>query len=154
CEVAAALGFPIFATGGIGGGHRGASGDVSADLAALGRFPGMVVCSGAKSILDLPRTLEALEALSVPGGGFGPSASPACHAARPGRPRERRAAPPQPRAELPQAQPAALGLPQAVVLAVPPPADVALPREEVDRALLLAEEEAARQEITGKALTP
>ena len=154
CAVAAALGFPIFATGGIGGVHRGSAGDVSADLDALARFPGMVVCSGAKSILDLPRTLEALEARSVPVVGFGTSEFPAFYADRSGLPLEHRADTPRLAAGLLVAQRDVLRLPQAVVLAVPPPPEVALPREEVDRAVLLAEEEAARQGVSGKALTP
>jgi pseudouridylate synthase len=154
CAVAEALGFPVFATGGIGGVHRGAGGDVSADLSALARFAGMVVCSGAKSILDLPRTLEALEALGVPVVGFGTSELPAFYADRSGLPLEHRADTPQLAAELLQAQRDGLGLPQALLLVVPPPPEVALPREEVDRALVVAEEEARRQGVTGKALTP
>lgn len=154
CAVAAGLGFPVFATGGIGGVHRGGTGDVSADLEALTRFPGMVVCSGAKSILDLPRTLEALEALGVPVVGFGTSEFPAFYADHSGLPLEHRADTPQLAAELLHAQRDGLGLPQAVVLAVPPPGDVALPREEVDRALTVAEAEARRQGVSGKALTP
>jgi pseudouridine-5'-phosphate glycosidase len=65
-------GIAVFATGGIGGVHRGAaeSGDVSADLTALGRIPVAVVCAGAKAILDLPRTVEALETLGVPVLGY------------------------------------------------------------------------------------
>jgi pseudouridine-5'-phosphate glycosidase len=54
-------GIPVFATGGIGGVHRGDSMDISADVPALARYPGTVVCAGAKSILDLPRTREQLE---------------------------------------------------------------------------------------------
>lgn len=70
--VAQHAGIPVFATGGIGGVHRGVSesDDVSADLTALGRFPVAVVCSGAKAILDLPRTVERLETLGVPVYGF------------------------------------------------------------------------------------
>jgi pseudouridine-5'-phosphate glycosidase len=154
CAVAAALGFPIFATGGIGGVHRGAAGDISADLAALGRFPGMVVCSGAKCILDLSRTLEALEALEVPVVGYGTSEFPAFYVDSSGLPLEHRADTPQLAAELLHAQRELLGRPQAVVLAVPPPTEVALPREEVERALLIAEEEARRQGVGGKELTP
>ena len=59
------VGVNVFATGGIGGVHRGDDGDFSADLTALGRFPVAVVCAGAKAVLDLPRTLEALETLEV-----------------------------------------------------------------------------------------
>ena len=72
-------GIRVLATGGIGGVHRNAdsTGDISADLTALGRLPIAVVCSGAKAILDLPRTLEALETLGVPVYGFGTDRFPA-----------------------------------------------------------------------------
>ena len=153
CAVAAACGLPIFATGGIGGVHRGEAGDVSADLAALARYPGMVVCAGAKSVLDLPRTLEALEALGVPVLGYKTSEFPAFYADHSGLPLEHRADTPELAAEALRAQ-RALGLPQAIVLAVPPPVDVALDRDELDRALLAAEAEAKRQGVAGKAVTP
>ena len=73
CELAAAAGIAVFATGGIGGVHRGVAEhlDVSQDLAAIARFPVAVVCAGAKSVLDLPKTLEVLEALAVPVIGVG-----------------------------------------------------------------------------------
>jgi pseudouridine-5'-phosphate glycosidase len=154
CAVAGGLGFPVFATGGIGGVHRGGAGDVSQDLAALARYPGMVVCAGAKAILDLPRTLESLEALGIPVVGFGTSEFPAFYADRSGLPLEHRADTPALAAELLRAQRDMLGLPQAIVLAVPPPADVAVPRDTIDRALLAAQAEAQRQGVSGKALTP
>lgn len=71
-HLAARVGIKLFATGGLGGVHRGAreSWDVSADLAALARTPVTVVCSGVKSILDVPATLEQLETLGVPAAGF------------------------------------------------------------------------------------
>ncbi len=77
--VAAAAGIRILATGGIGGVHRGAAdtGDVSADLGALARYPVAVVCSGAKAVLDLPRTLEALETAGVPVVGYRTETLPA-----------------------------------------------------------------------------
>jgi pseudouridine-5'-phosphate glycosidase len=77
--LAARAGIGVFATGGIGGVHRGAqeSGDVSADLGAIARYPMVTVCAGAKSFLDLPRTLEHLEMLSVPVIGFGTDEFPA-----------------------------------------------------------------------------
>ena len=112
--------------------HRGDGGDVSADLAALARYPGMVVCAGAKSVLDLPRTLEALEALGVPVLGFGTSEFPAFYADRSGLRLEHRADTPELAAEALQVQRDRLGLPQAIVLAVPPPPEVALERDEVD----------------------
>ena len=77
--LAARAGIGVFATGGIGGVHRGAqdSGDISADLGAIARYPVVTVCAGAKSFLDLPRTLEHLEMLSVPVIGFGTAEFPA-----------------------------------------------------------------------------
>jgi pseudouridylate synthase len=154
CAVAAACGLPLFATGGIGGVHRGETGDVSADLAALARYPGMVVCTGAKSVLDLPRTLEALEALGIPVLGFGSSEFPAFYADRSGLPLDHRADTPELAAEALQAQRDRLGLPQAILLTVPPPPEVAIDRDELERALVAAQEEAARQGVTGKAVTP
>src|SRR5579871_2067864 len=72
-------GIDVMATGGIGGVHRGAeqSFDISADLLELGHTPMAVVCAGAKSVLDIPKTLEMLETLSVPVVGFGSSIFPA-----------------------------------------------------------------------------
>ncbi|HEY0880015.1 MAG TPA: pseudouridine-5'-phosphate glycosidase, partial [Archangium sp.] len=73
CEMAASAGIFFFATGGIGGVHRGVEEhmDISQDLAAISRFPVAVVCAGAKSVLDLPRTLEVLETMAVPVVGVG-----------------------------------------------------------------------------------
>jgi pseudouridine-5'-phosphate glycosidase len=154
CAVAAGCSLPIFATGGIGGVHRGEAADVSADLGALARYPGMVVCTGAKSVLDLPRTLEALESLGVPVLGHGTSEFPAFYADRSGLRLEHRADTPELAAEALHVQRDRLGLTQAIVLAVPPPPEVALDRDEVDRALVAAEAEAKRQGVTGKAVTP
>jgi pseudouridine-5'-phosphate glycosidase len=114
----------------------------------------MVVCAGAKSVLDLPRTLEALEALGVPVLGYGTSEFPAFYADSSGLRLEHRADTPELAAEALQAQRDRLGLPQAIVLAVPPPIEVALKRDEVDRALLTAEAEARRQGVSGKEVTP
>jgi pseudouridine-5'-phosphate glycosidase len=75
--VANMAGIRVFATGGIGGVHRGHPDDVSADLIELGRTPVAVVCSGAKSILDLPLTLEVLETQGVPVIGLGTDTLPA-----------------------------------------------------------------------------
>src|SRR5215470_16654132 len=82
----------VFATGGIGGVHRGAAetGDISADLTALSRIPVAVVCAGAKAILDLPRTVELLETLGVPVFGFGTDAFPAFYRRSSGLPVDRR----------------------------------------------------------------
>ncbi len=75
--VARNTGIRVFATGGIGGVHRGSYFDVSADLIELGRSPVVVVCAGAKSILDLPSTLEVLETQGVPVIGYGVNEFPA-----------------------------------------------------------------------------
>ena len=85
---AQAAGIRVMATGGIGGVHRDfvETGDASADLTALGRFAVAVVCAGAKAVLDLPRTLEALETLGVPVLGFGTERFPAFYRRDSGRP--------------------------------------------------------------------
>src|SRR5205085_1295192 len=79
-------GVRVFATGGIGGAHRGDAWDVSADLTELGRTPVAVVCAGAKSILDLPRTLEILETEAVPVVGYGTDQFPAFYVHSSGEP--------------------------------------------------------------------
>lgn len=90
--VARRAGIQVFATGGIGGVHRGseASGDVSSDLTALARFPVAVVCAGAKAVLDLPKTVERLETLGVPVLGFRTDRFPAFYRRDSGLPLDRR----------------------------------------------------------------
>ena len=90
CSIADAAGIRLFATGGIGGVHREAERtfDVSQDLMAIGRARVAVVTAGAKAILDLPKTLEALETLGVPVVGFGTSEFPAFYTGRSGLPLE------------------------------------------------------------------
>ncbi len=92
-RVAAMAGIRVFATGGIGGVHRGAelSGDVSADLTEFARSPVAVVSAGAKAILDLPRTLEMLETLSVPVIGYGCDEFPSFYSRSSGLPLQARA---------------------------------------------------------------
>src|SRR5215510_5244418 len=84
--VAHLVGIRIFSTGGIGGVHRGQPFDVSADLIELGRTPVAVICSGAKSILDLPLTLEVLETQGVPVIGLGTDTLPAFYSRSSGLP--------------------------------------------------------------------
>lgn len=151
---AARAGIRVMATGGIGGVHRdfAAQHDVSADLAELARSKVAVVCSGAKSILDLPRTLEALESLGVPVVGIGTSRLPAFYATDSGLAipsvADARAA-----AALIRAH-AALGWPSGMVLANPPPADVAMPREAMEQLIAAALSDAARNGVHGAAVTP
>jgi pseudouridylate synthase len=147
-------GIQVFATGGIGGAHRGAgqSFDVSADLVELSRTPVLVVCAGAKSILDLPRTLEVLETLGVPVIGYGTGSFPAFYVRDSGLPVSAQVddAPAAARFFTAHVQMGGAG----AVLAQPVCEDVALPPEEMEAALGRAEAEAAIQGVRGGALTP
>lgn len=153
--LAAAAGIAVFATGGIGGVHRGwaTSGDESADLGALARHPVATVCSGAKSFLDLPVTLERLETLGVPVLGLGTDEFPAFWSRRSGLPVGHRVDSPAEAAAVIGAT-RALGWTGGVVVANPVPAADEVPSDElvpiVDAAL--AEAEAAG--IGGGAVTP
>lgn len=148
-------GIAVFATGGIGGVHPGAdqSFDVSADLTELGRTPVAVVCAGAKSILDVPATLEVLETLGVPVVGYGCNTFPAFHSRDSVLPLSHRADTPEEMAGLIRIQ-AALGLEAGILIANPPPADVAMTREELDGLVDRARERASADGISGAALTP
>lgn len=121
CAVAAALGLPVFSTGGIGGVHPGDGGDVSEDLQALSRFPGMVVCTGAKSVLDLPRTLEALESLGVLVVGYRTGEFPAFYEGSSGLLLPHRVEDGVEAARLLQVHRDQLGQKTALLLCVPPP---------------------------------
>lgn len=148
-------GVSVFATGGIGGVHRGAevTFDVSGDLVALARFGGCVVCSGAKAVLDLPKTFEVLEALGVTVLAFGSDELPAFTCRGSGLAAAARVDSPGEVAAVLRAR-NALGLASAVLVAHPPPEPWALGRAELDRALAPALEEAASRGLVGKALTP
>ena len=148
-------GIEVFATGGIGGVHRGAdqSFDISADLSELARTPVTVVAAGAKALLDLPKTLEVLETLGVPVIGHGSGEFPAFWSRRSGLPAPLRM---DSAAELAQAHRmrAALGLNGGQLVANPIPEAHEIAREEIDPIIAAALSEAARQGITGKAVTP
>jgi pseudouridine-5'-phosphate glycosidase len=152
-------GVSVVATGGIGGVHRsGPAGsktarDESADLIELSRAPVTLVCSGAKAILDLPATLERLETLGVVVIGFGTDELPAFWSSESGIDLPHRVTDAREAAAVAR-EARALGLPGAVVVCVPPPADLALPREESDRAVEEAVEEADRRGVAGAAVTP
>lgn len=148
-------GIRLFATGGIGGVHRGgtASLDISADLPALARTPVAVVCSGAKSILDLPRTLEVLETQGVPVIGYGADVFPAFYARESGLPLTARVDTPQNAAALLRTH-WALGLSSGVVIANPPPADAAIDPTALEGWTTQALAEARAEAVTGKAVTP
>ncbi|MFL5333921.1 MAG: pseudouridine-5'-phosphate glycosidase [Geminicoccaceae bacterium] len=153
-HIAAAAGSRIMATGGIGGVHRGweRSLDVSADLHELGRSGVAVVCSGAKIILDLPRTLELLESLAVPVVGYRCDAFPAFYARDSGLPVSRLDAVAE-LAELVKAQ-AMLGWPAGLVIANPPPADLALPAAQLEAWIAAALDDALARRVMGKHTTP
>ncbi len=153
--LAARAGIPIFATGGIGGVHRGAEGnfDISADLIELGRSPVAVVCAGAKSILDIPKTLEVLETQGVAVIGYGTDAFPAFYSADSGETLEHRCDTPGELAAVIAAQ-RRLELPGGMLIANPLPPEHALPRDEMDAIIARAVADAASQGIGGKALTP
>ncbi len=153
--IAAAAGIRVFATGGIGGVHRGAERtmDVSADLLELARTPVAVVCAGAKSILDLPLTLEVLETHGVPVLGYRTDALPAFFCRDSGLKLDARLDSPEAIARVMRAQWAA-GLGGGLLVCNPIPEAHALPRALVDAAITTALAEAAQQGIAGKAVTP
>lgn len=149
-------GIGIMATGGLGGVHRGAGStfDVSADLDELARADGaLVVCSGVKSILDVPATLENLETRGVAVVGYRCDEFPGFTTTSSGLPVEARVDSPGEAAEVVRAH-RRLGLPGAIVLAQPPPADLALSRDEVESALDAALRRAEGRGVSGKAITP
>ncbi|MEP7273806.1 MAG: pseudouridine-5'-phosphate glycosidase [Acidobacteriota bacterium] len=148
-------GIRVFATGGIGGVHRGAivSFDISADLTALARYPLIVVCAGAKSILDLPKTLEALETLGVPVVGYRTDELPAFYSASSGLRLDLRADRPEEVVSVARAH-WQLGCATAVLVVQPVPAEAELPRVEVEVAIEQALDAASLLGIKGKDVTP
>jgi pseudouridine-5'-phosphate glycosidase len=154
-HLAARAGIRIFATGGIGGVHRGAETtfDISADLDELARTPVAVVCAGAKAVLDLPKTLEALETRGVPVVGYRTEELPAFWSRGSGLKAPLRLDRPEEVAALLRAQ-RALGYPGGTLVANPPPEDAAIPADEVASWIGAALAETARRGVAGKAVTP
>lgn len=152
---ASRAGIHVFATGGIGGVHRGAelSFDISADLEELAKTPVIVVCAGAKAILDIPKTLEVLETRGVPVVTFDSPAFPAFWSRDSGL-----------RSPLTLNSPAAianfqtmrqnLGIDGGMLIANPVPEAFEIPRAEMEIYIQRAIDNAERDEITGKAVTP
>jgi len=151
--IAAQAGIQVFATGGIGGIHRGQPFDVSADLPELARTPVAVVCAGAKSILDLPLTLEWLETWGVPVIGYGTNEFPAFYTRSSGLPVDARVDSPQAAAEIIRAR-WDLGLGGGVLIVAPVPAEAELPAEVMEAAIAQALAAAEEKGIRGKAITP
>ncbi len=152
--IAALAGIAVFATGGIGGVHRGAetSFDISADLEELGRTPVAVVCAGAKSILDIGKTLEVLETKGVPVLGYRTGEFPAFWARSSGFRLERRYDDPAAIAAVVDTQ-VALGL-GGLLVANPIPEQDAIDAAEMSRWISAALEDAEREGITGNRATP
>jgi pseudouridine-5'-phosphate glycosidase len=154
-HLAALAGIRVFATGGLGGVHRGArdSFDESADLATLARVGVCVVCAGVKSILDIPATLERLESLNVTVLGYRTGTFPAFYLNDSGLPVAWRVQTPAEAAAVLREHDA-LGIPGAVVVANPLPEDEQLDPELHDRVLREGLEAAADQGVSGRDVTP
>ena len=152
-SIASAAGASVFATGGIGGIHRDAPFDESADLDELARTPMVVVCAGAKAILDLPATVERLETLGVTVVGYRTDEMPGFFTRTTGLRLSARAESAREIADIHLAA-RSLGRSQATLVVQPPPADVALDRATVDRAVARALDEARAGDIRGAAVTP
>ena len=152
CYIAQRAGLKVFATGGIGGVHRGASGDVSADLNELARAPIAVVCSGAKTILDIPKTLEWLETVGVPTLGWQTDEFPAFISPSSGLPIDVRVDSVEEVVNVLHAH-WVLGL-GAILVCVPCPPKAAIPLAETEELIEIALSEARAEKITGRNLTP
>lgn len=152
--VAQMAGIRLFATGGIGGVHRGHPFDVSADLVELGRTRVCVVCAGAKSLLDLPATMEVLETQGVPVVGYGTDSFPAFYTPGSGLPVTVRADSPAEVAALLRAQDSLPELSGGTLVTVPVPAAEALESDEAERAIAEAVRRADAGGIVGPAVTP
>ncbi len=152
---AARAGISVFATGGIGGVHKGAedSFDISADLRELAHTPVTVVAAGAKAILDLPKTLEVLETLGVPVIAFGQDAFPAFWSRNSGLPAPLRLDTTRDIAQS-HLMRATLGLPGGQLVANPIPDGAEIPADILKPLIDRAQSEAGAQGISGKSVTP
>lgn len=153
--IAHMAGIQIFATGGIGGVHRGAETtmDISADLEELANTPVMVVCAGAKSILDLGLTLEYLETHGVPVLGYGTKELPAFYTRRSGFEVDYRVDSPEELAKIFKVQ-RDLGLKGGILVTNPIPEEYAMDFDVINKAIDEAIAESVRDGIHGKATTP
>jgi pseudouridine-5'-phosphate glycosidase len=151
--IAHRAGIKVFATGGIGGVHRGSLPDVSADLPELARTPIIVVCSGAKIVLDLPATREWLETHAVTVVGYQCDELPAFYSRKSGLPIDARVDSPEEVAKIYRAQ-RDLEIESALLVVVPVPREFEVPAEELQIVLTTALEDAEWKGIAGPALTP
>ena len=151
--VAHLAGIRVFATGGIGGVHRGHPFDVSADLMELAQTPVAVVCAGAKAILDLPLTLETLETHGVPVVGYQCSTFPAFYTRDSGLPLDVRCDTAEEVAAILRAR-ETLGFPTGTLIATPVPKEHELPAAVAEKAIAQALDEADERGVRGKEVTP
>jgi len=155
--IAERAGIEVFATGGIGGIHQhggaGTSSDVSADLQELAQTPVIVVCAGAKAILDLPATLEYLETHGVTVVGYGTDDFPAFYSCRSGLPVDVRCDNPAEVAAIWRAK-RGMGLPGGLLVTVPVPVDDEIPAAEIEPAIEQAVAEAAVRGLRSAQVTP
>ncbi|MCZ2126723.1 MAG: pseudouridine-5'-phosphate glycosidase [Anaerolineales bacterium] len=146
-------GVQVFATGGIGGVHKESAFDISTDMKALAEIPLIVVCAGAKSILDLPATIEYLETMGVPLVGYRADEFPAFYSRESGLKVSVRLDSAQEIAQFAQTH-WGLGLRSAVLVANPIPAADAIPAAEMQPIIAQASAEAQERGIHGQAVTP
>ena len=151
--IAHRAGIKVFATGGIGGVHRGSLPDISADLPELARTPMIVVCSGAKIVLDLPATREWLETHGVTVVGYGCDELPAFSSRSSGLPVDVRCDSPDEVARIFKTQ-RELKIESALLITVPVPAEAEVESSLLQRVLDDAIAKAARERIVGRDLTP
>jgi pseudouridine-5'-phosphate glycosidase len=151
--IAERAGIQVFATGGIGGVHRGALPDISGDLPALATIPLVVVCSGAKIVLDLPATREWLETYGITVLGYQCDELPAFYSRSSGLPIDARVDSPAEVAEVFRAQ-QSLGIKRALLVTVPVPEEFEVPAAKLERTLDDALGAAERAGVTGRELTP
>ena len=151
--VAQRFGIEVFATGGIGGVHRGKGDDISADLQELAQTPVIVVCAGAKAILDLPSTLEYLETQGVTVVGYGTDEFPAFYSRTSGLAVDVRCDTAAEVAAIWRAK-QSLGLPGGLLVTVPVPADMEIPAAEIEPAIAQAVAEAEARGLRSAEVTP
>ena len=147
------VGIKVFATGGIGGVHKESSFDISTDLRSLAETPMIVVCAGAKAILDLPATLEYLETMGVPVVGFQTDKFPEFYSRDGSLDVSVRLDAPQEIADFAKAH-WSLGLQSAVLVTNPIPGTDGIPKSEMEPIINQASKEATDQKVHGQALTP
>ncbi|HND47170.1 MAG TPA: pseudouridine-5'-phosphate glycosidase [Anaerolineales bacterium] len=146
-------GIKVFATGGIGGVHKESAFDISTDLKALAETPMVVVCAGAKAILDLPATMEHLETMGVPVIGYKTDEFPAFYSRESGLNVSARLDSPEEIAEFAKAH-WSLGLRSAILVTNPVPEADAISKSEMEPMIAQASAEAVEKGIHGQALTP